>query len=121
MNPSVSVVFRILTVGDKALIGLLTLFSLMSLGLFYQGRSPGQAVIVSIAGKETLRKELSENRSFDVRGQLDAVTRIEPSSIANVMEPVAPCTLKLLFSLNSFRKVSCPSTETITACPGRLP
>ena len=82
MNPSVGVVFRILTLGDKALIGLLTLFSLMSLGFFYQGSRPGQAVIVSVEGKETLRKELSENRSFNVRGATGFMTlSIEEGSI----------------------------------------
>ena len=82
MNPSVGVVFRILTLGDKALIGLLTLFSLMSLGFFYQGSRPGQAVIVSVEGKETLRKELSENKSFNVRGATGSMTlSIEDSSI----------------------------------------
>ena len=82
MNPSVGVVFRILTLGDKALIGLLTLFSLMSLGFFYQGRRPGQAVIVSVAGQETLRKKLSENKSFEVHGATGSMTlAIEDGSI----------------------------------------
>ena len=82
MNLSVGVVFRILTLGDKALIGLLTLFSLVSLGLFYRGKRPGQAVIISVEGKEILRKELSENKSFDVHGVKGSMTlSIEHGSI----------------------------------------
>ncbi|MFQ5707152.1 MAG: NusG domain II-containing protein [bacterium] len=81
---------RLLTRGDKLLIGLLLLTGLGSSFLFHFFSSQGQTATIMVQNRLLLRKNLSENRVFKIRGAMGQTTIEISDSAIRVLDSDCP-------------------------------
>lgn len=81
-------IFKLLTIGDALLIGLLLLINIVFFSTLQRYLHPGSEVIIEVAGKEIRRLPLITDGEYSISGQIGkTIVRIRNRSVQIVSSP----------------------------------